>query len=357
MLIKFWDDDKEFSICQYDQSQNVFSIFDKLKQNRIEYQPVLDLKKEYDHKNFDLILLNNERDDCTENSIFQVYIKEQRIGWLFPVQAILSKEHDYADNVYFLRYAYIAVCKLLDKIEDVDNKSYNSEIRLEDYYSENRIILLLDKENYGKLDNFSLDDYTVSLFKYGYSFKGRGNLISVVDVADKRINLVKQSEYLKKVPYIETMFKNNIPLVEEEFTKFHTYYQIIEILISFVFENKFNNFVSKLQAEIESLFDMKDDLNEMTSEKKRVVWLFDNYVKIEADDRRILEQKCKELLLENNKKVSNNCAENLYSVRCLLVHRLYVLTDKSYEILREINSTFLNVIMDMILSFEMPLRQ
>lgn len=352
MRIKFTDEENDFSVLEYDQTQNMFFLFDKEKLNGIEYQPILELKNDYEPQNFDLVIMYNEREECTENSIFQVYTDKQRIGWIFPIQALLSKEHDYAEDIHFLKYAYVAVYKLLEKIEYIDKISYKSTIDLEDLYSENIILLLLDKQNCEKIEKFSLDDYIVSLFKYGYSFYGKGNLNSVVDTPEKRINLTKQSNYLKNIPYIKTMFKKNIPLVEEEITRFHIYYQVIEILISYVFDNKFADFIVKLQNEKESLFDMKERLNEISSEKKRVVWLFDNFVKIETDDKRILNQKCEELLRENAKKVSKNCAENLYSVRCLIVHRLYVLSEKSYSILSELNSIFLCVIMDMILSFE-----
>lgn len=63
-------------------------------------------------------MLYNKREDCTENSIYQVLVKNQRIGWIFPVQALLSRDHDYAKNSFFLKYAYVAICLLLEQIED-----------------------------------------------------------------------------------------------------------------------------------------------------------------------------------------------------------------------------------------------
>ena len=44
-------------------------------------------------------------------------------------------------------------------------------------------------------------------------------------------------------------------------------------------------------------------------------------------------------------------AENLYSVRCLLVHSMYMLNEDSHALLDEVNKAFLDVIMDMLLTF------
>lgn len=44
--------------------------------------------------------------------------------------------------------------------------------------------------------------------------------------------------------------------------------------------------------------------------------------------------------------------DNLYSVRCLLVHSMYMLNEYSHKLLDEVNKAFLDVIMDMLLTFK-----
>ena len=44
--------------------------------------------------------------------------------------------------------------------------------------------------------------------------------------------------------------------------------------------------------------------------------------------------------------------ENLYSVRCLLVHNMYILNEESHKLLRELDNAFIDVLMDMLLTFD-----
>lgn len=352
MFIKYNETGEVFISWNYDKRNAAFTIFTNDKEKIMEYVPVLKLDTEYDPENFRLVILHNKRKDCSENSIYQVYIKEQRIGWIFPIQALQSCDHSYADNKFFLKYAYVAICLLLDKIDDKDKKIWSGDFVLEDFYDSSDSILVMDNENCGKIQNFDLDHYVVSLYKNGYSFTGQGNLYSDIDLADKTIKLVAQSKELDDIPYIVELFKKQIPGEREEFAMFYTYYQIIEILISIVFQVKFKKILSDLSEDADSLFDKRDELNDIVSEKNRVKWLFSNYVSIRTDIKNELNIACIELLQCCEKKTSENLAENLYQVRCLLVHKLYILTDANKRILRKLNGSFLDVLMDIIISFD-----
>lgn len=101
MLIKYNETGEILTSWRYDRDNNVFEIYANDKEKIAEYYPVLGLDTEYNPENFKLVILYNRRDDCTENSIYQVLVKRQRIGWIFPVQALLSKNHDFAENAFF----------------------------------------------------------------------------------------------------------------------------------------------------------------------------------------------------------------------------------------------------------------
>lgn len=79
----------------------MFCILDDNDNIVCDVYPEIQLDSDYKPGNFELKILYNDRQDCTEESIFQVYAEKQRIGWIFPVQAINSKEHSYAENAYF----------------------------------------------------------------------------------------------------------------------------------------------------------------------------------------------------------------------------------------------------------------
>ena len=353
MYIKFKDSGEEICSLQYIKEENVFYLQDDKNKIVCVYCPKLKLDSTYDPSQYRCLFLHNEREEYSENSIFQVYIDQHRIGWIFPIQALLSNQHDYVGNQFFLRYAYVASCLLLNDIKSKDEKVISSEIFLEDFYDDSLTILILDNENISELkEEFTIEHYTVSLYQYGYSWYGKGNLDSQIERPDKRINLKPIAKELQRTEYIYTMFKKEIPKTQEEFARFHIYYQIVEILISMVFEDKFKKFVNQLDKNVDSLFDQREDLGNMILEKQRVRWLFAEYVSIPQIEKNILDERCKKLLQENGKKIGSGMAENLYSVRCLLVHSMYMLSEYSHELLKDINKAFLDVIMNILLTFK-----
>ena len=352
MYLKFKDSDDECVSFEYNKVNNVFRILDKSNRIVCEYYPQLYLDPEYEPNNFQYYFLQNERKDYSENSIFQVYISEERVGWIFPIQAIISDEHAYRENSYFLKYAYVGSCLLLRDINSWNEKEImDGEIKLTDFYNDSVSILILDNDNLKKINDFSLQNYTVSLYQKGYAYTGKGNLCSEIEKLDKRLNLKPIAKELQQIQYIHTLFEKEIPKEQEAFAKFHTYYQIIEILIAVVFEDKFMRFVKELNKDANSLFDKRDELGHMVLEKQRVKWLFSNYVKVSEENISVLNSQCKELLCLNGKKISETMPENLYSVRCLLVHSMYILSEESHELLKEINNSFLDIIIEMLLSF------
>lgn len=353
MLLKFKDSEEESNSLQYVEKDNVFYLMDDAGKIVCEYYPKLVLNSKDDPLQYKYLRLHNEREDYSENSIFQVYVGKERIGWIFPIQALLSNQHDYAENPFFLRYAYVASWLLLNDIESKDEKEISSQIFLEDFCDDSLTILVLNNESISKLEGlFNIEHYIVSLYQYGYSWSGKGNLDSQIGRPDKRVNLKPIAKELQQTNYIFTLFEKEIPKQQEAFAKFHTYYQVVEILISVVFEDKFKTFVKRLDKNIESLFNQREDLGNMILEKQRVKWLFAEYVSISQREKNILDERCKKLLQENNKKTGAGMAENLYSVRCLLVHSMYMLNEHSDELLKDINRAFLDVIMDMLLTFK-----
>lgn len=354
MHIKYTDSHCIYSSISFDADNNIFRISGEQSYS-LEYNPILKLDQEYDPNNF-FIILSNDSPLCTENSIYQVYIKKQRIGWIFPIQALLSGEHDYSSNKYFLKYAFVASYLLLENIKDDDNRETPSQFLLEDYYDARKCILVIDKKNTEKLDSFSIDNYIVSLYQYGYTFNGSGNIFAELPTAieRQRLTLKAVSTELTMNPNINFLFKEQLPIAENEVIRFYLCYQIIELLIAIVFEDQFQKLLKKLNADTEQLFDQRDLLAKIAGEKYRVKLLFNNYVVCDTSNCTDLNMACLKLLRLNNKDTSENYYENLYSVRCLLVHRLYSLSYESYRILQDINKPFLNLVIEILFSFKKP---
>ena len=333
--------DKERGVCQIlNDSQNVL----------VEIDTIINIIDEYKLSDYDVKLLYNNREDCTEESIYQVKIQQKRIGWIFPIQAIHSIEHKEAGNDHFLKYAYVAWQYLLssceDEIDDFD------QFDLFEKYPESANLLVLDKGNC-RNENFDYENYVISLYDYGYAEAGEGNLYTPDKNPDIAINLKPISSDIGDATYINLLFKRQIPLESNPVTRFYIYYQLIEILITKVFDNLFIDFVSKLRVSSENLFDQKEDLNKYSNEKYRLTRLCNDYSKIE-DTALIneLKEKCIELLeYTNSKKTGDQMPESLYYVRCLLVHRMYVLDKDSEETLEKIDDLFLELCIKLLLTF------
>ena len=86
----------------------------------------------------------------------------------------------------------MAICLLLEQIEDKNRGAFDGAFYLEDFYESSDNVLVLDNDNCSKIQDFNLDDYVVSLYKNGYSFTGQGNLYSEIDLPDKAIKLLAQ---------------------------------------------------------------------------------------------------------------------------------------------------------------------
>ena len=342
-------ENKIYTKINYEKLENCFCILDDNDNIVCDVYPEIKLDSDYKPGNFELKILYNDRQDCTEESIFQVYAEKQRIGWIFPIQAINSKEHSYAENAYFLKYAYIAWYLLLDclnvEIESMD------EFDLLNQYDDGISILILDKENCDKLDDFEFDKYVIGLYQKGYSVTGKGNLYADSSDRSKRINIKRQSTELDDVPYLIELFKKQIPLENNDISRFYLYYQVVEILISKVFDKEFSKFIEELKDTTEKLFDKKEDLGHMSNEKWRFRKLCNDYCSIDTYLKSCLNDKCTEMLNYTKCKVYDNMEDNLYQVRCLMVHRMYILDESAEQMLHDLDNIFLDVVIQLVLSY------
>lgn len=327
-----------------------FQVKDKKTGNEYLYKPQLTLDSSFNPDHFEMFFLFNNNDEISENSIFKLYVDGNRIGWVFPIQSLESQEHDYVNDEFYLRYAYIAVHKLLQMI-DFSNQEYSDFCILE-YYPDTIQILIYDKENTAKIDSFNISNYSVDLFSKGYSFNGNGNVYTSTDKIDKNIRLNQLPKPIRDIPYINILFKELIPLKESSYSKFHLIYQIIEILIGVVFNYKIKEMIYEIADSPNDLFEKREKLNDITTEKNRVVWLFNNYSNVELQKAEILNNFCIKLLADNGKNYDeNNIGSNLYSVRCLIVHNLYSLNKKSRKLLEDLNNSFLDAVLDILSTF------
>jgi len=338
----------EDNIIKY--HNETFDVKDIRTGNEFIYKSLLSLDNSFVPDDFEMCFLYNNNDGVSENSIFNLFADGIRIGWIFPIQSLESQEHDYVHNEFYLKYAYIVVYKLLQMAEFGDREY--SDFTLLDYYPENIQILVYDKGNVSKIEHFDISKYSVDLFRKGYSFCGEGNVFTKLDVVDKNIRVKQLPKPIRDISYINVLFMELIPLQESSYSKFHLIYQIIEILIGVVFNYKFKSFIQEIEDSPDNLFEKREKLGKITTEKERVIWLFSNFSGVELQKREILNSLCEKILQDNEKNYEeNNVGNNLYAVRCLIVHNLYSLDEDSRELLNELNNSFLDAVLDILFTF------
>lgn len=314
-----------------------------------------------------------------ENNIFEVHTKEEksRIGWIFPIQSLLSKEHKYAKSEHFLKYAYVAFLKLLKNEEEYT--TFNPEFtattnsyELTDFYGEDIIILVLCKSSLEKIDNFNIKHYMTSLYSYGYYIcKPTENLKEIDTRYDsenpngKKLIIQKNSPCLQKEDYVYRLFKDLLKNEEHNLVRFYLLYQVIELMIDIVLERKIldeiNNFKKnedKNNKAYNNVSKLRDKIQDILKENKRVSILM-NDVKINNPTLLLYCHELIKLFNDDDSNEKDDISEEkdlggaIYKVRCLIVHEFRKLSENILEEkLREINKEFENIVIKIILDYK-----
>jgi len=329
--------------------------------SRLYFSYELKPYQDYDKNNFLIFIFF--KNDYSENDIFQVYEKDEnrddiRIGWIFPIQSLSSNQHDFADNQYFLKYAFVAYQKLL--LEKEIDFELNGNYNLNTLYKVNSMILILDKDNLKSIINFNLKYYLPSFYRYGYFTVSNRNTNINFRQIDKRVNIQSISKVLQNEDYIFELYKELIferhPLV-----KFHVLYQIIELLIEKVlyngvdnFKTNFENLLQDLKSKTIDTRKIQDEIGVFVSEKDRIKKLFYDYSKnCDRELQKLLSEQCSVLLDKIGKKEDGGEIEkSLYSVRNLIVHNYRVIQKLETGLLMEINSLFEILVSDLLINYK-----
>lgn len=343
------------NIVSYDAKNREYRIVKAGKE--VSYKPELAVIADYVPQDFLVKILYNQK--AVENSIYQVCCDQsQRVGWLFPLQALCSNQHDYHDNEHFLRQAYVAYNIILEMLVDKIDFEKADEIVLTDYLNENCQILLLEK---GLLDReniiFTYQKYAPSFLYYGYTtqnFKFEFGRIAELEI---KIRLNKVSSELEQDMYISTLFCDLIPSDLDELSRFHVLYQTIEVMINIIFRYLFKELLQQLESSTNDIYinETADKLKNLTGEKDRIRKLFHEWCRFESDIRSDLTNECKAFLDDNKYSVDNNdLFSYLYGTRNLIVHSMYKLGNEELKKLKGINERFLYALINMVNTFEKP---
>lgn len=354
--------------------ESLFSLkdVDSLIDLNINY--TLDPQTDYLVEDYNIVFLHNPYFNA-ENDIFEVYVNEPdtRIGWIFPLQALLSQEHDKAQNEHFLKYAFVAFNILLlnhdnFKIKE-QNYSATTIYTLEDFYPKDLIILIVCKDKLSQIQNFKISKYLPSLASYGYyKYKINDNRKPIEgynDIADyfKELRKNKQRITIKKICnlysdnfYIKELYKNLLNGELHPLMQFHYLYQIIELMLEDLYEVEFNKSVEEYASKKLTRNDLRENLTTL-NERKRLSKII-NENTIEGSIKTDLLQECLKILVEFDKNATE-LPDALYDLRNLVTHNFRLITEKQEHLknLDYVNFRFELLINELLINFKEEMLQ
>lgn len=319
---------------------------------KVDYN--LEIKSTFEEADYLIYFFYNN--NFVENDIYQVYENSigTRIGWTFPLQALLSNNHDYSKNEHFLNYAFVAFRKLLLEehactLIPEGNSGFN--FSLGDFYNvEDTILVVLKKELISGIEDFDIMHYLPFLYSKGYYYNRTDYKISV-DGGEKRLNLIRVAEDIRNDEFIMQLFEKLLLQDNHHLVRFYLLYQVIELLIEKIFKSEFTRMLESMKTSEKSLFQIKDELGNIAKEKQRIKKLF-NFYTSEGSYKNQLIESCNRLLKSIDRKEEVTSYEALYSVRNLFVHEYRSIPNDCFELIDEINDVFENLIIEMSITLK-----
>ena len=281
-----------------------------------------------------------------ENEIYKIIETslKKNIGWIIPVTALTSNNHDYINDKIFLKYAF-ATYKLILKYES-DKESI--------VFNQNTAFLVIDKKEINKTANFNIKYYYSSLFQYGYLIKDIKIKSQNFKTPEKKIKIQTISNKLYKEKYIDELF-NNLIFEQHPLVKFHVLYQVIELFIERILLNEIKILSKRIEKKEIYSANIDEELKKFKSEERRINKLFSNYTEnLNSNIKKAFKDECNfllEKLGDNDAKNKYDIHKSIYKIRNYIVHDYRNIPFEYHENLKKINSVFDILITDLLINY------
>lgn len=297
-------------------------------------------------ENFQLHFLAKK--NVKENEILPVLDASQkkvRIGWCVPINALASNEHDRAEDPHFLKYAYVAIhhlfsgemAALFTKLPDAQDV-VDSAQQFSDFLHSDTCLLIVNLEAM-PARSFDIDRYMPSLIAKGYVKLGHRNPDDLVwavkspEEAPRSLVVEQVSEDLKDVELIGSLLHNSVAYEAHPVFCFFYIYQVIELLMEHVFMAEHAAILDEYRHSVNELSTAKEvmeKLNRVTSEKKRLTLLINEYSKCQAGLEN-LKQSCNDFLSKEGRTGGGDFQSYFYGIRNHIFHQLRDLKEENVE--------------------------
>lgn len=324
----------------------------------------LRVEDKFKSKDFEVFLLVKK--NVSENEILTVHDgarNGKRMGWCIPVNALDSAEHDFAENVHFLRYAYMAMTELFkadlanvftEKVSDDDAYSH----RFSDFLHPSTCLLVISKETLDT-DSFDLDRFLPSLLSFGYTRLGDRHPDEVVWTTELKedqrslITLLPISSDLNDASLIVSLLHHAIVYEPRAIFSFFYAYQVIELLMEHVFMTEQAAILDEYRATVVDLSAAKDvieKLQRVTSEKKRLGLLIEEYSSC-SGQLEDLRASCTDFLQEVGRPSGEDFQSFFYGTRNFIFHQLRDMGNDREELLYMVVKDFVSFIPYLLASY------
>lgn len=290
-------------------------------------------------RNFEFILLDSPYYNA-ESNIYEIEIdkNKERFGYVIPINALVSCEGYFEGALK--NYAYVSYWYLLTRID----KLKNNKNLLTDYFHENLVVCVLNKETLNQhILDYSSDLYLLSFYEKGYySYSQKPTkLVNGYDY-EKLITSLHKIHIDRSQPkcfeneFIKNLFCNYLPYEDVALARFIMSYQAIEHYMSEICGAEIEQIIFDYIDKKIYKNDYFDKVGKLGGERKQISLIFD---KIDNSHKSVIEfeRECNILYKMINYSPDKVGIANLfYSFRNLLVHNYRVLLDNEIQVLKTI---------------------
>lgn len=315
-------------------------------------------------KDFELFFLT--KNNVKENDIVTIHDGSRdgrRVGWCIPINALGSAEHDFAENVHFLRYAYRAMGELfradLSSVYTVSTNSDDGYTRsFSDFLHPSTCLLVISKETLAG-GTFDLDRFLPSLLSYGYTRLDDRHPDEVVWKAEfkegmrSELTLHPISSELSEASLIVSLLHNAVAYEQRPMFSFFYAYQVIELLMEHVFMSEQSAILAEYRAKAVDLAAAKDvieKLQRVTSEKKRLGLLIEEYSSC-SKQLADLRSSCTDFLEQAGRASGDDFQSFFYGTRNFIFHQLRDLDEVTENLLNLVVKDFVSFIPYLLSSY------
>lgn len=340
-------------LVQYD-SKSFIRVSDANEENYIDFEYFPKVLKDVEYDNYQIFILNNNY-LVAEKDFFQVHDKDKnkRLGWIFTISNLESKEPDSIENEHLNNYklaAYYLLLQAKSNIKPYPIENADTDHKLSDLYDKDSIfIVIYDPDR----EPFPIFNYLPSLSKYGYYIKNEySNTVKneskktfCLDFrAEKEVKEVKIYVRLsncgnENAKFIDELFSKHLKSSDHHLLRFHMLYQVIEFYLSSIFESDSQAIIDNYISNRSNINGFIEKIGGIKSERTRVNRLI-TYTRSLGNRRDSnlvnLQRDCDRFLRKYNRETKDSLGDLVYDVRNLIVHEYRSIDSLDIDLLQNI---------------------